>query len=188
MIDYERGETNEFWGNKSAAIEDYKNAENNFPMEHWKTVAHYGIERCMGNQVNSPLQWQAFHKVHQLLDKREYKMKSVLLSAITLIDSKPEMSLICFRMALDKIVKDILIEENYDIPEKLNLDDALYCLETDKIIKNSKVITAMHNLRKAGNSCIHNDSEYEYLIEDTDGRLNDLTLVLESYSNKYMGN
>lgn len=164
MIYYAKAEAFELKGKTNEAIENYKNAKNAFPVEHWKLIAEKSIEREEKKLLAEKIfnlndfddyLWYVFQKVYEFVYIDNF-IRYICLSAISRASSEWPLSLIDFRTILELIVNEIL-STNHDYGDygQENLKLKINILQYQGIIKNAKIIAAMHWIRKNGNEATH---------------------------------
>ncbi|WP_296090085.1 DUF4145 domain-containing protein [uncultured Treponema sp.] len=164
MLFYARGETYEAIGLKDKAIEDYKNAAEQFPVEHWKSVAKNTIKRVEQNKTaefffkkddfNSYL-WFLFQKIYEFVYIDDF-VRYVCLSAVSRASSEWPLSLIDFRTILELQVNTLLDNKvkSYDFINT-DLNQRIWDISNYGLITNNSIIQAMHWIRRNGNAATH---------------------------------
>ncbi len=181
MVLFEKAISLDWLKNYSDAIELYEkvSSENDgLPVEHWRDIASFLLERCKEKKEKRPLpnelkeflaigfngnrdliycyQWNAFYLLHNFT-KLPAHVRYLAISSITRIDSEPEMSVIIFRSCMEESFKKLHPERK----------DTISWL--DEFVKSSilpkEYIGLSNMLRKNGNKAIHH-GEIENSIDD----------------------
>ncbi len=160
MIHYAKAAAWEYRNNIPMALEEYKKAQELFPVAHWKDVAKKSIMRLENrqslktffnmNDFNDLLDY-TFQKVYEYVNLDDL-VRYVCLSAISRGSSEWPLSLIDFRTILELQIKQTFpeITQNYFVDLKNLIDE----LKSRKII-NYEICSAMHMIRIAGNKATH---------------------------------
>lgn len=171
---------------KNKAIQYFEEAQNLFPVQHWKLVAKDSSERLKNNQTLEKFYklehkkvtirikglyknfqifstdfenflWYCFQKVYEYVHLNDFA-RYVCLSALSRGSSEWPLSLVDFRTVLELEIKQCFPQ----IIDEFNFDDNRYTLEkTIKKLKEKKLIDnivcdAFNNIRISGNIAAHN--------------------------------
>lgn len=186
MIHYAKAAAWEYRNNIPMALEEYKKAQELFPVAHWKDVAKKSIMRLERrqsletffnmNDFNDLLVY-TFQKVYDYVYLDDL-VRYVCLSAISRASSEWPLSLIDFRTILELQIKQSFPELTHD--GDMSLIDLINALYGRRIINNS-ISAAMHQIRRAGNNATH---RMETNDNDSIKNIKQFLLVLDFF-NKY---
>ena len=164
MLYYARGEAYETKGLYDKASDDYKNAKNFFPVEHWKDTADATIQRVEKRiSAEKFFNKKDFHEYLRFIFQKIYEfvyiddfVRYVALSAISRASSEWPLSLIDFRTVLELQVNELLEEKTsgYDF-SRTDLQQRIDDLSYYKIILDDDIIDNMHWIRRNGNKATH---------------------------------
>lgn len=162
MVYYERAEAYEFIKDFENALKNFQKAEDNFPVEHWKRIARFGIDRINVKKVGGSysceeIQWQIFHQLHTL-QNIDLWTKFDALVAMTLYDSEPHETALLLRCCLESLVllllpNSIEVENAKGLWELTNLLKKHYRINC-KYIK-PEIIRGMQDVRIIGTKAAH---------------------------------
>lgn len=186
MIHYAKAAAWEYRNNIPAALQEYKKAQELFPVAHWKDVARKSIMRLETEQsletffnmsdFNDLLNY-TFQKVYEYVYLDDL-VRYVCLSAISRASSEWPLSLIDFRTILELQIKQSFPELTHD--GDMSLIDLINALYRRRNINNS-ISTAMHQIRRAGNNATH---RMETNHNDNIKNIKQFLLILDFF-NKY---
>ncbi len=190
MIHYAKGQGYEFRKNRQKALEEYGQAKELFPVEHWKNVAENTIQRLKSNKTVElffdendfeQLLWFCFQKVWEYTSLDDFA-RYISLSSLARGSTEWPLTLIDFRTVMELEIKFLFPEIFEEVKLRNNDEFSLYKaieeLKNQQEVSKSTAI-AMHKVRKAGNNAVHDMYISEY---DKFDNLKAFLVVLEFFN------
>lgn len=195
MIHYIYGHALETKEHNTTAIEEYKRAEELFPVPHWKEVARNSYIRVQQEQTPDEYfdksdfkqsLWCAFNKVYNFTYLNDFA-RYVTLSALARGSSEWPLSLVDFRTVIELEIKQCFSEEikyYFENEERYSLKEIIDSLSFMNII-SEEIAKALHSIRIGGNIAAHNLSwNPKYQTENLDAFIKSLEFF-NDYIQKY---
>ena len=190
MIYYERGEAFEYLGEFDSAQRDYRIAEECFPLNRWKDLAHEGLDRVCNRNPLSSLPMDTLgsisHRIHSVPRIPHFVRVDALLG-LARFYSHPYLSAAMSRIALERLVVELLERRNVEYSEERET----LCHWINLLYANSVISKTarddMHCVRDLGNKGIHvRDIERAYDCNFFKPSLLAFVAVLESIDTRFL--